>query len=175
MDKRKREAEFLSEWKILPMIEEHYPGVAAAHQEGIETGNATFQEKTLSIEAFDEKYLNTCRLVVLMNGKVIGWAALLPFSSMHAYRGVAELSIYIAKSARGKGIGKALMHEIIQTSEQNGFWTLQSLIFPENKASIALHHTYGFQTLCVHEKLGEMNGVFRDVALLERRSNRNGE
>ncbi|MBC8931891.1 N-acetyltransferase, partial [Escherichia coli] len=71
------------------MIEEHYPGVAAVHQEGIETGNATFQEKTLSIEAFDEKYLNTCRLVVLMNGKVIGWAALLPFSSMHAYRGVA--------------------------------------------------------------------------------------
>ncbi len=136
MDKRKREAEFLSEWKILPMQKEHYSGVAAVHQEGIETGNATFQEKTLSLEAFDEKYLNTCRLVVLMNGEVIGWAALLPFSSMHAYRGVAELSIYIAKSARGKGVGKALMHEIIQTSEQNDFWTLQSLIFPEIKLAL---------------------------------------
>ncbi|MCB2819667.1 GNAT family N-acetyltransferase, partial [Listeria monocytogenes] len=77
----------------------------------------------------------------LMNGEGIGWAALLPFSSRHAYRGVAELSIYIAKRARGKGVGKALMHEIIQPSEQNDFWTLQSLIFPEDKASIALHHT----------------------------------
>ncbi|CAC96668.1 N-acetyltransferase [Listeria innocua] len=165
----------MGEWKILPMLKEHYSGVARVHQEGIDTGNATFQEKTLSFEAWDEKYLKTCRLVVLTEGQVIGWAALLPFSSMHAYRGVAELSIYIAKSARGKGIGKALMQAIIQTSEQNGFWTLQSLIFPENEASIILHHTYGFQTLCIHEKLGEMNGVFRDVALLERRSNRNGE
>lgn len=108
MDKRKREAEFLSEWKILPMQKEHYSGVAAVHQEGIETGNATFQEKTLSLEAFDEKYLNTCRLVVLMNGEVIGWAALLPFSSMHAYRGVAELSIYIAKAPVEKALEKHL-------------------------------------------------------------------
>lgn len=87
---------------------EHYSGVAAVHQEGIETGNATFQEKTLSLEAFDEKYLNTCRLVVLMNGEVIGWAALLPFSSMHAYRGVAELSIYIAKAPVEKALEKHL-------------------------------------------------------------------
>lgn len=121
MDKRKREAEFLSEWKILPMIEEHYPGVAAVHQEGIETGNATFQEKTLSIEAFDEKYLNTCRLVVLMNGKVIGWAALLPFSSMHAYRGVAELSIYIAKSARGKALEKHLCMKLSRQASRMVF------------------------------------------------------
>lgn len=165
----------MGEWKILPMIPEHYSAVASIHQEGIDTGNATFQEKTLTLEEWDQKYLKKCRLVVLLNKKVVGWAALLPFSSMTAYRGVAELSIYIAKVARGKGIGKALMQEIIQTSEQNGFWTLQSLIFPENKASIALHHAYGFQTLCIHEKLGEMNGTFRDVALLERRSNRNGE
>ncbi|MBM5604213.1 N-acetyltransferase family protein [Listeria seeligeri] len=165
----------MSEWKILPMLSENYPAVAAIHQEGIDTGNATFQEKTLTLEEWDQKYLKKCRLVVLLNEKVVGWAALLPFSSMNAYRGVAELSIYIAKAARGKGIGKALMQEIIQTSEQNGFWTLQSLIFPENKASVALHHAYGFQTLCIHEKLGEMNGTFRDVALLERRSNRNGE
>ncbi|MBC1517632.1 N-acetyltransferase [Listeria welshimeri] len=165
----------MSDWKILPMSKEHYAGVAAVHREGIDTGNATFQEKVLTFESWDAKYLKTCRLVVLLNEQVIGWAALLPFSSMYAYRGVAELSIYIAKSARGKGVGKALMQEIIQASEENGFWTLQSLIFPENKASISLHHTYGFQTLCIHEKLGEMNGNFRDVALLERRNNRNGE
>ncbi|WP_119724219.1 GNAT family N-acetyltransferase, partial [Listeria monocytogenes] len=83
--------------------------------------------QTLSIAAFDEKDLNTCRFVVLMNGKVIGWAALFPFSSMHDYRGVAELRIYIAQGARGKGIGKALIPEIIRTSEQEGVWTLQSL------------------------------------------------
>ncbi|MHC5409738.1 GNAT family N-acetyltransferase [Listeria seeligeri] len=165
----------MSEWKILPMLPENYPAIAEIHQEGIDTGNATFQEKTLTLEEWDQKYLKKCRLVVLLDRKVVGWAALLPFSSMNSYRGVAELSIYIAKTARGKGIGKALMQEIIQTSEQNGFWTLQSLIFPENKASIALHHAYGFQTLCIHKKLGEMNGTFRDVALLERRSNRNGE
>ncbi|AIS59791.1 GNAT family N-acetyltransferase [Listeria ivanovii] len=165
----------MSEWEILPMLREHYSAVAAIHQEGIDTGNATFQEKTLTLGEWNQKYLTIGRLVVILNGQVVGWAALLPFSSMNAYRGVAELSIYIAKSARGKGIGKALMQAIIQTSEENGFWTLQSLIFPENKASIALHHTFGFRTLCIHEKLGEMNGTFRDVALLERRSNRNGE
>ncbi|MBC2368088.1 N-acetyltransferase [Listeria booriae] len=157
-------------WEIRNFEKNNYSDVARIYQDGIDSRNATFQKEVPTFEAWDAKYLDACRFVVVEDGTVIGWSALLPFSGMPSYRGVAELSIYIDPSAAGKGIGSALMGHTITESEKAGFWTLQSLIFPENKASIALHKKFGFKMLCVHEKLGEMEGVFRDVALLERRS-----
>lgn len=160
----------MQNWEIRNFQKENYSDVARIYQMGIEGRNATFQKVVPTLEAWDQKYLDVCRFVVMENGVTIGWAALLPFSAMPSYRGVAELSIYIDPAAAGKGIGTALMAHIVTESEKAGFWTLQSLVFPENTASIALHKKFGFKTLCVHEKLGEMDGVFRDVALLERRS-----
>lgn len=160
----------MQNWEIRNFQKENYSDVARIYQTGIDGRNATFQKEVPTFEAWDQKYLDACRFVVMENGTAIGWAALLPFSGMPSYRGVAELSIYIDPAAAGKGIGTALMAHIVSESEKAGFWTLQSLIFPENTASIALHKKFGFKTLCIHEKLGEMDGVFRDVALLERRS-----
>lgn len=146
-----------------------YEDVAAIHLEGIQSRNATFLTEPLSFSNWDAKYLKECRFVAKKDDKVIGWAALLPFSSMPSYKGVAEVSIYISKEAQGMGVGKALFAHLIEESEKAGFWTLTSLVFPENESSIRLHHKFGFQTLCIHKNLGKMDGVFRDVALLERR------
>ncbi|EUJ33232.1 GNAT family acetyltransferase [Listeria floridensis FSL S10-1187] len=158
---------------ITEMRLEDYPAVAAIHQQGIDTRNATFQTEALSWGDFDAKYLQECRLVARLDGgKALGWAALLPVSAMPSYRGVAELSLYVAEEARGQGLGRKLMETMVEASEQAGIWTLQSLVFPENKGSLALHHEFGFKTLCVHEKLGKMDGVFRDVERLERRSSK---
>ncbi|WP_167629714.1 GNAT family N-acetyltransferase [Listeria valentina] len=153
---------------------ENYDQVRKIYQQGIDTGNASFQKVALDFKNFDTKYLATCRLAALEEDtdKVLGWAALLPVSTMDSYRGVAELSLYVAEEARGRGVGKFLMEQLIEASEKAGFWTLQSLIFPENEGSLALHHAFGFKTLCIHELLGEMDGVFRDVARLERRSSK---
>ncbi|MBA3925315.1 GNAT family N-acetyltransferase [Listeria rustica] len=165
----------MQNWEIRNFKKENYSDVARIYQMGIEGRNATFQKEVPTLEAWEQKYLDVCRFVVMEDGVAIGWAALLPFSGMPSYRGVAELSIYIDPAAAGKGIGTALMAHIVSESEKAGFWTLQSLVFPENTASIALHKKFGFKTLCVHEKLGEMDGVFRDVALLERRSEITGK
>ncbi len=151
------------------MQKEDYADVAAIHLEGIESRNATFLTEPLAFHEWDAKYLKDCRLVAKRAGEVIGWAALLPFSSMPSYQGVAEISIYIANAAQGMGVGKLLMENLMTESEKAGFWTLISLVFPENEASIALHHKFGFETLAIHKNLGKMDGVFRDVALLERR------
>ncbi|AQY51054.1 hypothetical protein PWEIH_13420 [Listeria weihenstephanensis FSL R9-0317] len=162
-------------WEIRTFQKNNYKDVAAIYQKGIDGKNATFQKVVPNYEAWDHKYLEDCRFVVIDNGQVIGWSALLPFSAMPSYRGVAELSIYLDPSAAGKGIGTALMEHTITESEKAGFWTLQSLVFPENKASIGLHEKFDFKQMCIHEKLGEMDGNFRDVALLERRSGVTGK
>lgn len=152
------------------MQPEDYPAMQAIYQEGILTKNATFQKEIMAFEEWDHKYLSTCRLVAVLEKEVVGFAALLPFSSMESYRGVAEVSIYISSKARGNGIGSLLMQQLIEASEEEGYWTLQSLIFPENVASISLHHKAGFELRARHPRLGEMDGIFRDVLLLERRS-----
>ncbi|WP_232057786.1 GNAT family N-acetyltransferase [Listeria sp. PSOL-1] len=156
--------------EITLMKKAHYPLMQQIYQEGIATRNATFEQHVPTFFDWDKKYLNECRLVAVEGKDVLGFAALLPFSSMHSYRGVAELSIYIAEKARGRKIGVALMEHLITESERSGFWTLLSLVFPENKASLHLHDKFGFQKKCTYDKLGEMNGQFRDVILLERRS-----
>ena len=148
---------------------EDWPRVAAVYAEGIRTGNATFETGVPSWEAWDAAHL-ALRLVTELNGEVAGWAALSPVSDRCCYSGVAEVSVYVAAPARGRGVGRALLDELVSRSEAAGTWTLQAGVFPENEASVALHLACGFRIVGVRERLGELNGVWRDVFMLERRS-----
>jgi L-amino acid N-acyltransferase YncA len=149
---------------------EHWPAVAAIYEEGIATGDATFETAAPSWEAWDASHLADHRLVALLGGEVVGWAALAPVSGRCVYRGVAENSVYVAARASGRGIGRLLLEALIEGAERAGLWTIETGIFPENAASLALHHRCGFRTVGRRERLGRMNGVWRDVLLLERRS-----
>jgi len=148
---------------------EDWPQVAAAYADGIRTGIATFETGVPSWEDWDAAH-QELRLVAELDGVVAGWAALSPVSDRCCYRGVAELSVYVAASAQGRGVGRALLDELVARSEAAGVWTLQAGVFPENEASMALHRACGFRIVGVRERLGEVNGVWRDVAMLERRS-----
>lgn len=143
--------------------------VAAIFEDGIRSGVATFERVVPSWEDWDAAH-SEIRLVAELDGRVAGWAALSPKSARRCYRGVAESSVYVAASAQGRGIGRALMDELIARSEAAGIWTLEAGIFPENKASVRLHLGCGFRLVGVRERLGEAGGEFRDVLLLERRS-----
>jgi len=148
---------------------EDWPQVAAAFADGIRTGNATFETDVPSWQDWDAAHLEL-RLAAELDGTVAGWAALSPVSDRCCYRGVAELSVYVAAHARGHGVGRALLDGLIARSEAAGVWTLQAGVFPENEASMALHLACGFRVVGVRERLGETNGVWRDVVMLERRS-----
>ena len=149
---------------------DHWPAVRAIYLEGIATGNATFQQTAPEWPEWDAGHLKFCRIVARRDGMLLAWAALSPVSSRPVYRGVAEVSIYVAEPARGQGIGRALLARLIAESEENGIWTLQAGIFPENTASIQLHKGAGFRIVGTRERLGCMNGHWRDVVLLERRA-----
>jgi L-amino acid N-acyltransferase YncA len=150
-----------------------WPEVVRIYEEGMLTGNATFETELPSWEAWDDAHLAAHRLVVTLDDEVVGWAALSPYSDRECYRGVAEESIYVAERARGLGLGRRLLGALIASAEAAGIWTLQAGIFPENEASIALHVTLGFRVVGVRERLGRSRGVWRDVVLLERRSEKN--
>jgi L-amino acid N-acyltransferase YncA len=152
------------------MQPEDWPSVRAIYLEGIATGNATFEQTAPEWEKWDGGHLPEPRIVARSDGNVMGWAALSSVSSRCVYAGVAEVSIYVADRARGRGIGRQLMSRLIADSEAEGIWTLQAGIFPENVASIALHERAGFRIVGQRERLGQMNGRWRDVVLLERRS-----
>jgi phosphinothricin acetyltransferase len=153
------------------MTREDWEAVQSIYAEGIATGNATFESEVPTFESWDQNHLQMCRLVVRSGDDIVGWAALSQVSQRHVYRGVAEVSIYIAASARGLGMGKTLLQALIAESESFGIWTLQAGIFPENIVSIAMHQTCGFREVGRYERLGQMNnGNWRDVILLERRS-----
>lgn len=139
-------------------------------QQGIDTKNATFETKVPTWEAWDRDHVASCRLVARVNDRVIGWGALSPTSSREAYVGMAEVSIYLRLDSVGKGVGSRLLAAIIDASEEQGFWTLKSGIFPENEASIALHEKFGFRVLGRQVRIGMMDGVWRDVVQMERRS-----
>jgi len=155
---------------IEPMKISDWDQVAAIYAEGITTGHATFETTVPDWPEWDAARLPTCRLVAREKGRVLGWAALSPVSSRAVYRGVAEVSVYVAASARGKGVGRALLEALVAASEQNGLWTLQAGIFPENEASVVLHQQCGFRVVGQRERIGRMDGCWRDVLLLERRS-----
>jgi phosphinothricin acetyltransferase len=152
------------------MLPEHWPFVRAIYLQGIATGNATFQQTAPAWDEWDAGHLAVCRLIARDGEEIVGWAALSAVSRRAVYAGVAEVSVYVADGARGKGVGKALLAELIRQSERNGIWTLQSGIFPENVASIELHRSLGFRVVGVRERIGCMNGQWRDVCLMERRS-----
>ena len=148
----------------------HWEAVERIYREGIATGNATFETTTPTWEQWDRSHLAEPRLVALDGDEVVGWTALAPVSDRCVYGGVAEESVYVAEAARGRGVGTLLLEELIRRSEEAGIWTIQTGIFPENEASIRLHERVGFRVLGVREKLGRLDGVWRDVAFLERRS-----
>jgi phosphinothricin acetyltransferase len=143
--------------------------VRAIFEEGIRGGNATFEIEAPSWDAWDAAHTEL-RLVAERGGAVAGWAALSPVSGRCCYSGVGEVSVYVAASARGAGVGRGLLDELVARSEAAGYWTLQAGIFPENDASLRLHRACGFRDVGVRERLGELGGAWRDVCLLERRS-----
>ena len=146
-----------------------WPEVAAIYEDGIRAGNATFETGVPSWDAWDAAHTEI-RVLAELDGRAAGWGALSTYSDRSCYRGVAEDSVYVASWAQGRGVGRALLDEVIARSEAAGIWTLQAGIFPENKASIRLHLGCGFRLVGVRERIGELNGVWRDVLLLERRS-----
>lgn len=149
----------------------HWPLVRAIYEQGLATGHATFQTEAPPWDEWDRGHLAHSRLVLVAeDGPVRGWAALSPVSGRCVYGGVAEVSVYVAEAARGLGGGRRLLAALIAESEQNGIWTLQAGIFPENAASLALHAAAGFRTVGRRERIGQRLGVWRDTVLLERRS-----
>lgn len=156
--------------EIRKLSDKHWDQVKIIYQKGIDTGNATFQTSAPSWEEWHKSHLASCRITMQEDGKVIGWAALTPVSSRCVYAGVAEVSLYVDPAHWGKGIGLTLLNELIRQSEAQGIWTLQAGIFPENKASMRIHEKAGFRILGTREKIGKQNGIWRNTALLERRS-----
>jgi L-amino acid N-acyltransferase YncA len=148
--------------------------VTAIYLEGIATGQATFETSAPSFAEWDQAHLPIARLVARRQGTVVGWAALSPVSRRNVYAGVAEVSVYVATSSRGSGIGRRLLQALIDESERHGIWTLQAGIFPENTASIALHRACGFREVGRRERIGQLHKIWRDTILLERRSNKVG-
>jgi phosphinothricin acetyltransferase len=160
-------------YQIREMQPEDAERVLKIFEQGIEGGNATFDKTTPTWEAWDKKFFKVCRLVLEdENGVVQGWAAIQPISARDCFRGVAEVSIYLSNEVQGKGLGKVMLQKLILDSEENGFWMLQSGIFPENIASIKVHQNLGFREVGYREKIAEMNGKWRDIILMERRSNK---
>ena len=160
----------MNEIKIERMTVKSWPDVARIYESGIATKNATFQTEALDWDSWNNAHRQDCRLVAIIDDKIVGWVALSNVSSRCVYAGVAEVSIYVESAFRGKGIGNKLMKALIQESETNGIWTLQAGIFPENTGSLKLHHNYKFRTIGIKERLGKMDDKWRDVAMLERRS-----
>jgi phosphinothricin acetyltransferase len=147
-----------------------WPEVASILLEGIRTGNATFETEAPAWEDWDAAHIATPRLVAAEAGAVLGWAVLSQVSERCVYEGVAEVSVYVGERARGRGVGRALLSELVARADATGIWTVQAGIFPENEASLRLHESCGFRVVGVRERIGRMDVVWRDVVLLERRS-----
>ncbi|WP_372920108.1 N-acetyltransferase family protein [Salegentibacter sp.] len=159
-----------AEIKIRAFIREDFLAVRQIYQLGIDTGIATFETLAPNWEAWDKKFRTDSRLLAENNNSIIGWVALSPVSARQVYSGVCEVSLYVHPEHSGRGVGRALLRSIIAQSEKNKIWTLQAGIFPENKASIALHTSEGFREVGYREKIGKRDGVWHDNIFLERRS-----
>ena len=149
------------------------PVVREIYAEGIATRNATFETRVPSTSGLMRKWLPGHAWVAELGSgrrrQVVGWAGISPVSSRSCYAGVGETSVYVAEAARGRGVGKTLLHRQVTEADAGGLWTLQTSIFPENRASLALHHSAGFRTLAVRSRIAQLDGVWRDTVLLERR------
>jgi phosphinothricin acetyltransferase len=156
--------------KFKPMTKDDWPRVKEIYEMGMEDATATFETEVPSYEDWDAAHIKSCRIIAIVKTETAGWAVLSPVSKRRVYSGAAEVSIYLDKKFRGAGIGAALLDELIRVSEENGFWTLESSVFPENTASVKLHERCGFRIVGRREKLGmDRYGVWRDVILMERR------
>jgi L-amino acid N-acyltransferase YncA len=155
---------------IREMHPDDWPAVRDIYEAGIATGHATFETSAPTWEQWDHAHLAEHRLVAAVDGDVAGWAALSPVSDRCVYGGVAENSIYIHPNHRDRGVGRTLLAVLIASSEAAGIWTLQTGIFPENAASLALHERVGFRIIGTRQRIGQLNGIWRDTLLLERRS-----
>ena len=160
----------MTDISIEPMTAADWPAARDVHEEGIATGNATFETRAPDWEEWDAHHLPKPRLAARRGGQLLGWAALSPVSDRCAYGGVAEASVYVSESARGAGVGKSLLRSLIERAEIEGIWTIQAGVFPENVPSLRLFETAGFRTVGLRERLGKLGDVWRDVVLLERRS-----
>ena len=161
----------MSEFTVRAMTAEDWPAVAAIYEAGIETGNATFETSVPSWKQWDRSHLDGHRLVAVdPDDLVVGWAALSGVSDRCVYAGVAENGVYVHPDHRGHGVGRVLLEALIARSEEAGIWTIQTGIFPENAASIALHERCGFRIIGRRERIGRLDGVWRDTLSLERRS-----
>ncbi len=151
------------------MTDADLPEVHRIYAQGIATGHATFETEAPAVEDLENKWVSGHRWVAELDGAVVGWAAASPVSVREVYAGVAETSVYVAEGARGRGVGKALLYRQVTEADTAGLWTLQTSIFPENRASLALHHQAGYRTVGVRERVARHHGVWRDTVLLERR------
>ena len=156
--------------KTRNMLTSDWEAVSKIYMEGIATGFATFETSTPTYEAWDAAHMSTCRIVAIEDEKILGWAALSPVSSRCVYGGIGEVSVYVNSESRGKGVGRILMEALIKESEAEGLWTIQSGIFPENERSIELHKKVGFRYIGKRERVGKLDGVWKDNLLFERRS-----
>jgi L-amino acid N-acyltransferase YncA len=156
--------------QIRPLEPADWPVVAEIYWDGMRDGLATFETEVPSWDVWDSRHLADHRLVAELLGELVGWAALSPVSERRCYSGVAENSVYVAREARGLGIGRALLEALIAGAEAAGIWTIQTSIFPENRASVALHQTCGFRVVGTRERIAKRDGVWRDTVFLERRS-----
>ncbi len=155
---------------VRTLADRDWPTVLAIYGEGIATGNATFDTHTPTRDYLDTHWLPQHRWVAELDGRVVGWAAAEAVSDREVYAGVAETSVYVAEDHRGRGVGKALLRHQVIAADDAGLWTLQTSIFTENRAALALHHSAGYRTVGVRERIGRRDGIWCDTVLLERRS-----
>jgi len=151
------------------MAQSDWPAVKAIYEQGIATGLATFETSAPGWADWNDAYLEEHRLVAEQDGDLLGWAALLPTSRRACYAGVVENSVYVAEASRGHGIGRALLERLLESADRAGFWTVQASVFADNVASIEFHKRCGFRVVGTRERIGKLDGVWRDTVLLERR------
>jgi phosphinothricin acetyltransferase len=156
--------------RIATMTDDHAAGVLSVYQAGLDTGNASFETTAPPWSRWNETHLPGHRFVALDDDRVIGWVAATPYSARPVYAGVLQHSVYVDPAHHGRGVGRALLSTFIAATEAAGVWTLQSGIFPENTASLALHEQLGFRRVGRRERIGQHYGRWRDVILIERRS-----
>ncbi len=145
------------------------PAVLDVYAEGLATRDATFETEVPSAQEMRARWLPGLAWVAEVDNRVVGWTAVSPVSARACYSGVGETSVYVAAAARGRGVGRTLLHAQVTGADAAGMWTLQTSIFPENHASLALHHGAGYRTLAVRTRIARLDGVWRDTVLLERR------
>lgn len=155
--------------EIRPFRDDDWPVLHAIYAQGIATGNATFETEVPTFERWSAGHPPEYRFVAVVDEAIVGWVAASPVSDRCAYAGVAEHSVYVDEGARGQGVGRHLLEAFIAYADTAGIWTIQSGIFPENVASVELHRRCGFRIVGTRERLGQLNGIWRDVLLMERR------